>query len=191
MSLETGQILQDIGLSATISQLWGKIGSLAAIPSPRTAGGCPPHARGGVPTPPEASPHARGGVGRGEKRAPLPGSDVRLLLLLALVVARNSPGPRRLSVCGAPLADSLPFAMAAAAQAVMISRVTVDLVSAGSTLPLSSATRSASRRMARTLGSGTIPPITESVVSQASSDGRSRPRPSPSIVRRAVRTASP
>ena len=35
MSLETGQILQDIGLSATISQLWGKIGSLAAIPSPR------------------------------------------------------------------------------------------------------------------------------------------------------------
>ena len=71
----------------------GKIGSLAAIPSPQTAGGCPPHARGGgptppeasphagggVPTPPEASPHARGGVGRGEKGAPLPGSDVRLL----------------------------------------------------------------------------------------------------------------
>merc|ERR1712086_428734 len=57
----------------------GKIGSLAAIPSLRTAGRCPPHARGGVPTPPEASPHARGGVGRGEKCAPLPGSDVRLL----------------------------------------------------------------------------------------------------------------
>ena len=71
----------------------GKIGSLAAIPSPRTAGGCPPHARGGVrpppeaspharggvPTPPEASPHARGGVGREQKCAPLPGSDVRLL----------------------------------------------------------------------------------------------------------------
>ena len=49
MSLETGQILQDIGLSATISQLWGQNRlSLAAIPSPRTAGGCPPHARGGV-----------------------------------------------------------------------------------------------------------------------------------------------
>merc|ERR1712086_1231487 len=40
----------------------GKIGSLAPIPSPRTAGGCPPHARGGVRPPPEASPHARGGV---------------------------------------------------------------------------------------------------------------------------------
>ena len=54
MSLETGQILQDIGLSATISQnlvLEGKIGSLAAIPSPRTAGGCPPHARGWVRPP--------------------------------------------------------------------------------------------------------------------------------------------
>ena len=38
-----------------------KIGSLAAIPSPRTAGGCPPHARGGVRPPAEASPHARGG----------------------------------------------------------------------------------------------------------------------------------
>ena len=54
MSLETGQILQDVGLSATISQnLEGKIGSLAAIPSPRTAGGCPPHARGGVPRTPQ------------------------------------------------------------------------------------------------------------------------------------------
>ena len=93
MSLETGQILQDIGLCHDFTFLGAKIGSLATIPSPRTAGVCPPHARGGgptppeaspharggVPTPPEASPHARGGVGRGEKRAPLPGSDVRLL----------------------------------------------------------------------------------------------------------------
>jgi len=93
MSLETGQILQDIGLCHDFTFLGAKIGSLATIPSPRTAGVCPPHARGGgptppeaspharggVPTPPEASPHARGGVGREQKGAPLPGSDVRLL----------------------------------------------------------------------------------------------------------------
>ena len=36
MSLETGQILQDIGLSATIG---GKIGSLAAIPAHELLGG--------------------------------------------------------------------------------------------------------------------------------------------------------
>ena len=41
-------------------------------------------------------------------------------------------------------------------------------------LPLASATRSASLLTARVLGSGTIPPITESVVSQAVSDGSSR-----------------
>ena len=105
MSLETDQILlQDIGLSATISVFT----TLGAKGQNRRAlwrlflahellGGCPPHARGGVrpppeaspharggvPTPSEASPHARGGVGRGEKCAPLPGSDVRLLFLVS------------------------------------------------------------------------------------------------------------
>ena len=45
---------------------------------------------GGVPTPPEASPHARGGVGRGEKGAPLPGSDVRLLLAYWLLTGTKA-----------------------------------------------------------------------------------------------------
>ena len=71
MSLETGQILHDIGLCHDFTFLGAKIGSLATIPSPRTAGVCPPH--------------ARGGVGREQKGAPLPGSDVRLL--------RFEPGP--------------------------------------------------------------------------------------------------
>ena len=94
MSLETGQIPQDIGLSATILHFWGQklalwrqflAHELLGCAHHMLGGGGPtppeasPHARGGVPTPPEASPHARGGVGREQKGAPLPGSDVRPL----------------------------------------------------------------------------------------------------------------
>ena len=79
MSLETGQIIQDIGVSATISQLWGQNRlSLAAILAHELLGGAhhmlgggvrppteaSPHARGGVPTPPEASPHATSAANR-------------------------------------------------------------------------------------------------------------------------------
>ena len=112
MSLETGQILQDSGLSATISQLWGPKSDLWQLfLAHELLWGCPPHARGAnkfimkrrreagsdppqrlhhmlggeVRPPPEASPHAGGGVGRGEKGAPLPGSDVRLLPLRVML----------------------------------------------------------------------------------------------------------
>ena len=106
---------------------------------------------------------------------------------LALAAALDeNPGLHNVDLNGNP-----QLSMAASAQPAVISRVTVAPAAAGSTLPLASATRSASLLTARELGSGTIPPITESVVSQAVSDGSSRPCPSPSIVRRAVRTASP
>ena len=49
MSLETGQILQDIGLSATISQLWGQNRlSLAAILAHELLGGAH-HTLGSTP----------------------------------------------------------------------------------------------------------------------------------------------
>ena len=47
MSLETGQILQDSGLSATISQLWGPKSDLWQLfLAHELLWGCPPHARG-------------------------------------------------------------------------------------------------------------------------------------------------